>query len=242
MSAFWAYADRLDGPGSIELSADEARHVTSRRLRVDDPVTLFDGRGAVAHGRLEAAGRKSCVVSVEDIERHDPPNRDFTLASAIPKGDRVSTLLQMLSQLGVLIWQPLILDDSVVRKLDPENPRLRRILIESAKLARRPWALEIKAPLDLETALSEYGASGRICFGDREGATDGLPAEARLILIGPEAGFSDSERRRLLEVAAEPVSLSPYNLRIETAAIAAATARNVSVGSSAPRAAEESAL
>jgi len=234
MSAFWAYTDRLEESGRVELSADEARHVTSRRLRVEDSVTLFDGHGGVAQGRLEAVGRKKCVVSIEDIERHSPPNRDFTLASAIPKGDRVSTLLQMLSQLGVVVWQPLLLDDSVVRKLDPENPRLQRILIESAKLARRPWALEIKAPIDLETALAEQGAGGRVCFGDREGTTGGLSADVRLMLVGPEAGFSANERKRLLELGAEPVSLSPYNLRIETAAIAAATARNVSAGAGVP--------
>ena len=88
------------------------------------------------------------------MERVPAPSEGPVIASAVPKGDRLSTMLQMLSQLGVRVWQPLVLEHSVVRRVDPEAARLRRILVESAKLARRPWLLEIRPPLGLDALLA----------------------------------------------------------------------------------------
>jgi 16S rRNA (uracil1498-N3)-methyltransferase len=226
MSEFWAHVESIEGLGPITLSADEARHVTSRRLRVGDRLTVFDGRGRLAEAHLASMARRETVVEVEMLREVPRSGAGFVLASAIPKGDRVSTLLQMTSQLGLGTWQPLILDDSVVRKLDQDAPRLQRILMESAKLARRAWALKILSPLGLEEAVTQHGgAAGSVeAFGDRLGTGNHLRREVSLILIGPEAGFSESELAWLKTQEATPVSFSPYNLRIETAAIAAVTA------------------
>lgn len=226
MSEFWAHVESLEGPGTITLTADEARHVTSRRLRVGDALTVFDGRGRLAEARLASAARRETVVETETPQDVPRSESVFVLGTAIPKGDRVSTLLQMTSQLGLDTWQPLILDDSVVRKLDPDAARLQRILIESAKLARRAWVLEVLPPLGLEEAVSRHGgvSASKLGYGDRLGPGHGIPADLALMLIGPEAGFSASELSWLSAQQAMPVSFSPYNLRIETAAIAAVTA------------------
>jgi 16S rRNA (uracil1498-N3)-methyltransferase len=53
---------------------------------------------------------------------------------------------------------------------------------------------------------------------------EAVPAGPATILIGPEGGFSDAERRALLaHPAAARVSLGPRILRADTAAIAALT-------------------
>lgn len=235
MSVFWAWTEDELAPGSLELSADESRHLAARRLREGDPLVVFDGRGGVAAARLEGGARRAIRVRVETVETAPPPMGDFVIASAVPKGDRLSTMLQMLSQLGAPVWQPLILEHSVVRKLDPASPRLRRILVESAKVARRPWLLEVRPPASLEGALDAAPAAdaaeatdaspGACCFGDREGAAGPLPADCRQVLIGPEAGFSDAEREVLSRAGVGPVSFGTHNLRIETAAVAAAVSR-----------------
>lgn len=234
MSEPWVWVEELTSPGSISLASDEARHVVARRLRVGDPLVVFDGRGHTADARVESLGKHSSRVVVDSIAEVPRPDSAFVLASAIPKGDRLSTMLQMLSQLGLESWQPLVLEDSAVRKLDPDSKRLVRILIESCKVSRRPWVLDVREPCSLEEALSKRISGEAIYYGDRAGSAAGFEASAGLALIGPEAGFSESERRMLGDVAAEPRSFGAHNLRIETAAVAAAVALNLSRIGEAP--------
>jgi 16S rRNA (uracil1498-N3)-methyltransferase len=229
VSALWAYLESLSEVREGEvlvLSSEEARHVQTRRLRMGDPIVLFDGRGHVADGQIESIRKKETLVRTDGPRKEPESTSEFVLATAIPKGDRLSTMLQMLSQLGVVRWRPLVFDDSAMRKLDSDGARLRRILIESCKVARRSWALEISSPIGLDEAIAD--ASGPIFFGDREGEAGGLDPLASLLVIGPEAGLTERERTVLRDAGASPRSLGPHNLRIETAAIAGATAHHLS--------------
>ncbi len=226
MSALWVYVAALASTGSTHvLSPEESRHVTARRLREGDSLVAFDGRGGLADARIEQLGRRSCRITLLGVRRVDRTRDSLRLATAIPKGDRLSTLLQMTTQLGVDVWQPLVLEESVVRTLDPTAPRLERILLESCKVARRAWRLEIRPPASLESVLERAAEVGvGIVYGERTGAAGALPPRTRLVVIGPEAGFREAEIRALARSSARPVSLSPHNLRIETAAVAAAVA------------------
>ncbi|MFP6655652.1 MAG: RsmE family RNA methyltransferase [Myxococcota bacterium] len=236
MSELWVFAEAFEASNPLVLSSDETRHLSARRLRVGDALVVFDGRWAEA--RLESIAKRGAVIDVGSINDEPRPPVSPMLASAIPKGDRLGTMLQMLTQLGLGIWQPLLLEDSAVRKLDPKAARLQRILIESAKLARRPWCLEVRSPETLEVVLAKMSQEAQICFGDREGDSSGIDSKVGLIVIGPEAGLSDSERRLLGEVSAQATSFGAHNLRIETAAVAAATAFNLAARSDSGVAAE----
>jgi 16S rRNA (uracil1498-N3)-methyltransferase len=225
VSELWAYVEELANSGGVELSAEEARHVATRRLRVGDSVVVFDGRGRLANARLESIAKRRTVVEVEKIREEPRLNSGFVLASAIPKGDRLSTMLQMLSQLGLESWRPLILKESAVRKFDPQASRVQRILIESCKVARRAWALDVLAPVELAEVLDSV--RGSIFYGDREGEALPLDPQASLLLIGPEAGFVEDETRMIRAAGGAPRSFASHNLRIETAAIAGAVARHL---------------
>jgi len=222
-SPFWAYVEALPETGVLVLSPEESRHVAARRLRAGDVIVAFDGRGRQAPARVERIGRRDVELVVLGVETTPAPSPPFVLASAIPKGERLATMLPMLTQLGVDVWQPLELEDSAVRRIDPEAPRMRRILIESCKVARRAWTLVIEPVCALESLLAK-DATGPVVYGDREGLRGGLDAATRLVVIGPEAGFSEREHRALREAGATPHAFAPHNLRIETAAIAGAVA------------------
>lgn len=230
MSELWSWVEELAEAGPNMLTADEARHVAARRLRVGDSLVLFDGRGHTADGSIESLGKGSTTIRVDTISQAARPDSRFTLATAIPKGDRLSTMLQMLTQLGLESWQPLVLEDSAVRKLDPNAPRLVRILIESCKVSRRPWLLDVRSPCSLDEVLSAQSADAGIFFGDREGDCVGFDVPAGLAIVGPEAGFSRSESQALRDAGAKPRSLGAHNLRIETAAIAAVVALHLARG------------
>lgn len=230
MSVAWFLMASPLQSGKQVLSAEESRHVGARRLRPGDEIVVFDGEGRTASARIEGGPRKAIEVDVGAIERASAPSERLVLATGIPKGERLGVMLQMWTQLGLTSWQPLVLANSAVRKIDPQADRLRRIGIEGCKVARRPWPLRIEPLRTLEEALASAGASAPIFFGDRDGAaslpTDRLRRgedEANWVFVGPEAGFEAEERRRLRLAGALPICLSEYNLRIETAAVAAVT-------------------
>ncbi len=239
MSAPWVFLEAPLESGIAELDPDEARHVASRRLRVGDPLVVFDGRGRTAAARILERGRRSTAIEIGAIETTPEPEEGTLLATAIPKGERLSTLLQMTSQLGLSVWQPLVLEESVVRTLDVSAPRIARILREGCKVARRPWLLRVLPPRGLAEVLEGLDADVARYYGDREGAAPALGAGRSCLFVGPEAGFSAGERARLEAVGASPVSFGPYNLRIETAAVAAVAAAHGGAGRGVGRPAGE---
>lgn len=221
MSLLWVHVPELAEEARIALPPEEIRHVVARRLREGDELVAFDGAGAIATARIERFSKRKVEIRLGGVEREAPAPMRFGLASAIPKGERLAAMLPMLIQLGLEVWQPLILAESVVRSLDPEGARLQRIGIEGCKVARRPWRMQIRPPISLEEFLADHISGATLFHGDRLGTRGSLDPAPAWVVIGPEAGFSEGERRALAAAGAQPRCFGPHNLRIETAAVAA---------------------
>jgi 16S rRNA (uracil1498-N3)-methyltransferase len=98
---------------------------------------------------------------------------------------------------------------------------------------------EVADLIRLDRLLADWPEARQLMFCDEgfadgsaaEGASSALPGLRRsdppqtwAILIGPEGGFSPAERKRLHALPfAHPVSLGPRILRADTAAVAALT-------------------
>lgn len=231
MSQLWCFVEDLSNPGVISLSPEESRHLAARRLREGENLTVFDGRGRTATARVASLAKRGTRVEVGPIDEVKMPDARHRLATAIPKGDRLSTMLQMWTQLGLEVWQPLICNDSVVRRFDAASARVERVLIESCKVARRPWKMRVLEPISLEDAVELHqGGETSLYFADAAGRRDAYGASAAWTFVGPEAGFSAIEFDVLRGAGAKPISFGSYNLRIETAAVAAVSAFNISQG------------
>ena len=92
------------------LDAKEAKHaVGSRRLAPGDRVMLFDGFGTVAEAVLtgDRAAGGDLEVEVGTSRRVAPPSPRIELAASLPKGDRMSTMLDMATQVGMSAFRPL---------------------------------------------------------------------------------------------------------------------------------------
>lgn len=224
LSLLWVHVPELPelaDEARIALPPEESRHVVARRLREGDALVAFDGAGSTATGRIERLAKRAVEIRLGSVERGSPPPMRFGLASAIPKGERLAAMLPMLIQLGLEVWQPLILAESVVRSLDPEGARLQRIGIEGCKVARRAWRMRIRPPMSLEAALDDRTSEATLFYGDCLGARASLDPAPAWVFIGPEAGFTEGERRALTAAGAQPRCFGSHNLRIETAAVAA---------------------
>lgn len=223
----WLYVDRLPDPGeTVDLDPEETRHASrARRLGTGDVVVLTDGGGSTARAELLSAGRRDVVARVLDHVTHPVESPAIHLASALPKGDRIATLLSMVTQLGVTTFTPLACRHSVVVPPGEVPARWTRILRESAKQSRRahlPTVLPPRTPAEIVRTAACEASWLMDPTADAGLGEDAIPvADDHLVVVGPEGGLSDDEQRMLAADGARPARLGRGVLRVETACVAA---------------------
>ena len=107
--------------------------------------------------------------------------------------------------------------------------RLQAHAVEAAEQCGGTFVPEVTELERLSAVLDAWPRDRRLMFCDETCAGAGLGLDGAetgpwAILIGPEGGFSDTERARLAAMPqARAVSLGPRILRADTAAVAALT-------------------
>jgi 16S rRNA (uracil1498-N3)-methyltransferase len=225
-------------PGEpVRLSAEDSRHaVRSLRLRPGDDLSVADGRGALAMGRLAVDDRGQASVEVRDVRRVTRPAPTVTVAMAPPKGDRLAWAVQKLAEVGTddVI---LVRTERAVRRWEGERidralARVRTVAREAAMQSRRPFVMPVTSAVELADVLAP--GPGRVVML-WEGATEPLhavlpPDRDVTLLVGPEGGFTEAEVHAARQAGAAVASLGPATLRTETAAVVAATLALASFG------------
>jgi 16S rRNA (uracil1498-N3)-methyltransferase len=208
------------------LGEKEAHHASaSRRIRVGDEIGLIDGRGTRAVAVVESVSHGALVFIVRERRRLQVPNPSVSVACAVPKGERFRTMIDMLSQIGVASIVPLVCEWSTVRPRRSSSERWRRVAIEACKQSRNAYVPDIAEPQSVEDALARIPEGDTIGFADVNGGIlpDALPVRGTFhLFVGPEGGFTDSEKALLRGSAGRPVNLGDNVLRVETAAVVGA--------------------
>jgi 16S rRNA (uracil1498-N3)-methyltransferase len=225
---------------SLPLEGGPANYLANvLRLGPGAEVKLFDDRTGEWLARVVEVGRKRVTLTLVDRlrPRDEPP--DIWLLFAPLKRAPTDWLVEKATELGVKRLVPVLTQRTVAERVKIE--RLRSIAIEAAEQCDRTALPEIGEPAKLTALLAGWPAERALMFADETGGTPlaqaAGPARAA-ILIGPEGGFTDEERRLIRGYAeAVPVSLGPRILRAETAALAALSLWMGSAGdwSRAPR-------
>ena len=222
--------EKLPAVGDIAwLSKDESKHAMgSRRLEAGDALELVDGRGGVALSMIlptrNAAGETGAQVSACHIQPRQTP--DIHVAAAIPKGDRLATMLDMLGQLCVASFTPLDCERGVVPADRFDGARAHRIFVEAMKQSRGAWNTQVASaytPKSCAHMCHTKNIPVLIAHPDGQPlAQIKLNQPSCMILIGPEGGFTDTELADTHAEHATRISLGSTTLRIETAAVMAA--------------------
>lgn len=215
--------------GSVcRLDDDEAHHLRVRRALVGDVVTIRDGAGLTGHGKLARDG-ESWMVEIEGASTAPRPP-GLLLAVGAGDRDRFEWLVEKASELGVTVVVPLetertagVATKTRSRHLD----KLRRQAMEAIKQSRAAWATLVEEPAELEQFLSTPRTSRR-WLADVEGTPPpaAIGTESVTVIVGPEGGLTDGERKAIVAAGYDPVRFGAYTLRFETAAVAAAAAVN----------------
>lgn len=218
-AAAHVFVDDLTFP--VLDDADRHHIVRVLRLRAGETVTVSDGLGAWRVCMMTSAHD---VVPIDDlIHREAPASHPITVAFGVTKSDKPEWVVQKLTELGVDIIVPIVLDHSVVRwdenKIDRQHERFAKVVREAAMQSRQAVLPVVhRAEPNLERFLAAFGDSrqwGRIALAEPGG--DEVIADVSTVIVGPEGGFSARE----LELVDSRVELPGGILRAETAAIAA---------------------
>ncbi|MDH4144550.1 MAG: 16S rRNA (uracil(1498)-N(3))-methyltransferase [Acidimicrobiia bacterium] len=202
------FVDDLDRPELAEVDAHHLRQVL--RLKYGESLTVGDGLGS---WRLCRFGEQ--IEPVGPIRTEPAPPYPITVAFSVPKGDRAEMIVRALSELGVDAIVPMQAERSVVRWAGPRGERhvarLTRIAREASMQSRRAFLPAVE-PVQVYPDLVKRAG---VVVADPGGGD--LDPTHRTVLIGPEGGWSQSER----DLGPGFLTLSGQVLRVETAAITA---------------------
>jgi 16S rRNA (uracil1498-N3)-methyltransferase len=225
------YVEDALSPGArIELDDAPSHHVAVvLRAGEGDALHLFNGRDGEWRAAITRIAKGAVTVVVE---RQTAPQRnvpDVHLLAAPVKRTPFDYLVQKATELGVARIRPVITRRTIVDRVNED--RMRANAIGAAEQSSRLDVPAIDAPVALHKLFQNWPADRRVMFCDEAG--DALPAAEALakagrgswaILTGPEGGFDPAEREmiRTLSVTV-PVALGPRIMRADTAALAAIT-------------------
>ncbi|HWE99566.1 MAG TPA: 16S rRNA (uracil(1498)-N(3))-methyltransferase [Caulobacteraceae bacterium] len=214
----------------VVLSPEQAHYLTRvMRLAEGDELALFNGRDGEWLARMAAVGKRGCVVEPSQRLRPQSAGPDLELIIALVKRPRLETIVEKAAELGAARVCPVTTERTNAERARVE--RLTAIAIEAAEQTGRLDVPLVDPPQRLEARLAAWPPGRQLMFCDESGdapvaaeALSGRAAGPWAILIGPEGGFSQAERKAIRAVPeAVPVSLGPRILRADTAAIAALT-------------------
>jgi len=239
MPRFFVNAAQIDAAqGIVTLTGADAHHIArSLRMAAGETVTVCDAEREydcvleVFHDEREVIARitQSRPVTTE------PPFRAH-LYQALPKGDKLDSIIQKAVECGVSTVTPFESAHCIVRiKPDAEGKkteRRRRITLEAAKQCGRGSIPEISPSVTFAEALADASRADLALFCYEGEGTQPLrtvlsayaaehPGQALpeiSLMIGSEGGFSPAEARAARDAGMIPVGLGRRILRTETAA------------------------
>ena len=202
----------------ISITGDEAHHATKvLRLRVAEPVELFDGRGCSWSGTVAEVERDRLVVSLGGpLEPSHEARLQLTLFQARLRSEKLEWVVQKATELGVariVIFNAERCDAPPLKA--NRWTRLQRIAVEACKQSGRELLPELEQVDGLPQAATE--AAWILDPGVAPAVERPALAEAAAIAIGPESGFSEAELAAAQEGGWKAISLGNRVLRAETA-------------------------
>jgi 16S rRNA (uracil1498-N3)-methyltransferase len=214
----------------FSVEADEAQfNYLANVLRLGEGarILLFNGRDGEWAAALKFAGKKRLALVCQSLQRPQTPLPDLHFLFAPLKVGRLDYLVQKSVEMGAGLIQPVITDFTQNHRVSVE--KLQANALEAAEQCGILAVPQVGEAVKLEALLAGWDSSRQIIFCDEVhetqnplGALGAVTAKHLAVLIGPEGGFSDAERKMLHALPfVTAIPLGPRILRADTAAVAA---------------------
>lgn len=213
---------------SVQIEGPEARHIAKvMRLKVGNQVILFDGENREAIAQITEIKKEQVRLSIESLAEVNREARcQVTIATALPKGDRLKFMVEKLTEIGVSTLLPVNFERSTVLPTKNTLDKMRRYVVEASKQCERNQLMKIAEPASSQLILQSIEGPKWICRPKVKNELTNQIHEnlqSLTICIGPEGGISSAEFEMFKNQQWLPVCFGPRVLRTETAAIYSAT-------------------
>lgn len=225
---------------------EDIKHISKvLRLKPGDKIEIVDKAKmeyiceleSVSSGSIEYRVLSKSLINRElDIKYH--------LYQGIPKGSKMDTIVQKLTELGIYSITPVGFSRCVAeisgQKEEKKISRLQRVAYEAAKQSKRLVIPQVKTPVDIKELIKEIADNDvNIVFYEDEKNTTikdivqdmkNKHPENIGFIIGPEGGITKEEAELLKKNGCITASLGSRILRTETAPLAALSILSYELG------------
>lgn len=195
------------------------------RKKLEDFLLAFDGSTGLWKAQIILLSKKSLSITIIEKISDFKASPDVKLYFAPLKPKRLDMMIEKATELGIQQFCPIITEFTQARDINTEKLHLNTI--EASEQCERLDIPSFQAIQPLKNALSDYDPTRMLLFADE---TQNAPSIIEVLstqncskidlLIGPEGGFSPTERLYLRSLPfVKPCHLGPNILRAETAAI-----------------------
>lgn len=220
---------------TVNLSREQA-HYLFGVMRCSEGVvlSLFNGRDGEWDAEVTQTGKRGGVLTCLAQTKPLQPPPDLWLLFAPIKKARTDFIVEKAAEMGAARICPIQTDYTNSDRI--RQDRLQAHAVEAAEQCGGTVIPEVTELQKLSRLLDAWPEDRQLMFCDEAlvGASEilaGVGPGSWAILIGPEGGFSEAERKRLRGLPfAHSVSLGPRILRADTAAVAALTVWQQTLG------------
>lgn len=217
---------------TICITGTDVNHIKNvLRMKPGEPILISDGQDREYTCVLEVITDDEIKAKIEDV---DGPTRELpikvTLFQALPKGDKMETVIQKMVELGVYEIVPVSTKRCIVKldekKAVAKTKRWNSIAESAAKQSKRGIIPQVSMPMTYKTALKKAKEMDMILIPyeeaknmahTREVISNIKPGMTVGVFIGPEGGFASEEVQQAIDAGAYDITLGKRILRTETA-------------------------
>jgi len=221
----------------LELPSEAARHAQVRRVQPGDALHIFNGQGVEFVATVTAMGRRDVQVQlIERVAVECELPWSVTLAVGMPANERMDTLVEKATELGVAAIQPLQCERSVL-KLDADRAQKKvqhwqAVAVAASEQCGRAVVPQVRPVCSIKdwwTLLPSEPANEAtrwVLSLDARAPAPNRPVlqqrarPAVWTLSGPEGGLTPDEEQMAVQAGFSRVHLGPRVLRADTAPLA----------------------
>ena len=230
----------LSRGAELHLDKDQTNYLINvMRLGDQDGVKIFNGIDGEWLALISGGSKKATRLILQAQIRHQTKGPDLHYLFAPLKHARLDYMMQKATEMGASHLVPVMTRRTQAARVNLE--RMRANAIEAAEQCGILTLPSIGEPVRLDQLINSWPDDRLMIFCDedtpvkdpiaclKQAKASGLTKWA--VLIGPEGGFDESERRLMKSLPHYvTMSLGPRILRADTAAIAALTLAQACLG------------